>query len=155
MSRPEFFVYDESHDLAIEQVNMLPVKAVEAGGVARAPCEASYYLCARKVSVAYAGRDAEIVLASDRLDLSVERGELACLPGPSGCGKTTFLNAVAGFLPVSSGELRRRPELSELVEALSKPVIASAAKQSRAAAPKLDCFAALAMTLLILGVALP
>jgi NitT/TauT family transport system ATP-binding protein len=45
------------------------------------------------------------VLAIDRVDLSVSRGEFACILGPSGCGKTTFLNAVAGFLPVSSGTL--------------------------------------------------
>jgi NitT/TauT family transport system ATP-binding protein len=63
------------------------------------------YLQARHVSIAYAGRGGEIVLAIDQIDLSVARGEFVCLLGPSGCGKTTFLNAVAGFLPVSAGEL--------------------------------------------------
>jgi NitT/TauT family transport system ATP-binding protein len=48
------------------------------------------------------------VLAIDRVDLSISRGEFVCLLGPSGCGKTTFLNAVAGFLPVSAGELTLR-----------------------------------------------
>lgn len=63
------------------------------------------YLCARNVSIAYAGGASRAVLAIDRVDLSVSRGEFACILGPSGCGKTTFLNAVAGFLPVSSGTL--------------------------------------------------
>ncbi len=63
------------------------------------------YLQARNVSIAYAGRGGEIVLAIDQIDLSVGRGEFVCLLGPSGCGKTTLLNAVAGFLPVSAGEL--------------------------------------------------
>ncbi len=64
------------------------------------------YLRARQLSVAYAaGKGTEIVLAVDRVDLAVRRGELVCVVGPSGCGKTTLLNAVAGFLPISSGEL--------------------------------------------------
>jgi NitT/TauT family transport system ATP-binding protein len=63
------------------------------------------YLQARNVSIAYAGRGGDIVLAIEQVDLSVARGEFVCLLGPSGCGKTTFLNAVAGFLPISAGEL--------------------------------------------------
>lgn len=64
------------------------------------------YLCARDVRIGYsvAGRP-DVVLAVDGVDLTVRRGELVCVVGPSGCGKTTFLNAVAGFLPISSGEL--------------------------------------------------
>ncbi len=41
-----------------------------------------------------------------RLSLSVAAGETACLLGPSGCGKTTTLRAIAGFHPVSAGEIR-------------------------------------------------
>jgi NitT/TauT family transport system ATP-binding protein len=67
--------------------------------------DARDYLQARNVSIAYAGRGGDIVLAIEHVDLSVARGEFVCLLGPSGCGKTTFLNAVAGFLPVSAGEL--------------------------------------------------
>lgn len=37
--------------------------------------------------------------------LSVEPGEFVCLLGPSGCGKSTLLSALAGFVPVSSGEV--------------------------------------------------
>jgi ABC-type nitrate/sulfonate/bicarbonate transport system ATPase subunit len=90
--------------MVIAQVSMLPEKSGEAGQPRRLG-GSGHYLCARNVSIAYAGRRGEIVLAIDRIDLSFERGEFVCLLGPSGCGKTTFLNAVAGFLPISSGEL--------------------------------------------------
>lgn len=91
--------------MAIAQVRMLPEKSPIADRAPCAPADGSGYLQARKVSIAYAGRGGDIVLAIDRVDLTVERGEFVCLLGPSGCGKTTFLNAVAGFLPVSSGDL--------------------------------------------------
>jgi len=91
--------------LAIQPVTVLPEKAEKDERAPRDSGAESDYLCARKVTVAYAGRGADIVLAIDRIDLSVDRGELVCVVGPSGCGKTTFLNAVAGFLPISSGAL--------------------------------------------------
>ena len=63
-------------------------------------------LSACAVSILYEGpKGSRGVLAVDGIDLTVRRGEVVCLVGPSGCGKTTFLNAVAGFLPVSGGEL--------------------------------------------------
>ena len=87
------------------QVSTLPGSVSVARLAPRTGDEASNYLHAIAVSIAYAGTGGNIVLALDRVDLSVARGEFVCLLGPSGCGKTTFLNAVAGFLPVSSGEL--------------------------------------------------
>lgn len=42
----------------------------------------------------------------DRLDLSVEAGTVTGLIGANGAGKTTTVSAVAGVLPVSSGEIR-------------------------------------------------
>ena len=64
------------------------------------------HLSAVNVSIAYAGaRREQQLLAVDELDFKVDRGEFVCIVGPSGCGKTTFLNAVAGFLPISAGQL--------------------------------------------------
>ena len=91
--------------MSIAQVSMLHENAVLTARVPSAPSVTGHYLHARKVSIAYAGRGGEVVLAIDRVDLSLDRGEFVCLLGPSGCGKTTLLNAVAGFLPISSGEL--------------------------------------------------
>jgi NitT/TauT family transport system ATP-binding protein len=73
------------------------------------PDSSAGHLTAAGVSIIYdvAGRSrsARQVLAVDSVSLRVRRGEFHCLVGPSGCGKTTFLNAVAGFLPISAGEL--------------------------------------------------
>ena len=44
--------------------------------------------------------------ALEHFSLDIEVGEFFCLLGPSGCGKTTVLNMVAGFEPVSAGEIR-------------------------------------------------
>lgn len=44
-------------------------------------------------------------LIVDELSFELERGEIGCLLGPSGCGKTTALRCIAGFEPISSGEI--------------------------------------------------
>ncbi len=63
-------------------------------------------LCARGVRIHYwrksAGRP---FLAVDGVDLDIRTGEFLAIVGPSGCGKTTFLNAVDGLIPFSSGLL--------------------------------------------------
>jgi len=56
-----------------------------------------------KVSQLHAGYDQGDVLRC--LDFSLDPGELACVLGPSGCGKTTLLRCLAGFEPISSGEI--------------------------------------------------
>lgn len=40
------------------------------------------------------------------LSLHLRPGSLGCLLGPSGCGKTTALRAIAGFMPLVSGQIR-------------------------------------------------
>jgi iron(III) transport system ATP-binding protein len=42
----------------------------------------------------------------DGLSLALASGEIGCLLGASGCGKTTALRAVAGFEPLSAGQIR-------------------------------------------------
>jgi len=41
-----------------------------------------------------------------QLDIHLRSGDIGCLLGPSGCGKTTTLRAIAGFEPVTAGEIR-------------------------------------------------
>lgn len=40
------------------------------------------------------------------INLALSQGDIGCLLGPSGCGKSTILRALAGFLPLSQGEIR-------------------------------------------------
>ncbi len=47
-----------------------------------------------------------VTLACTDLNLQVREDEFVVIVGPSGCGKTTFLEAVAGLVPVSGGTLR-------------------------------------------------
>ena len=45
------------------------------------------------------------VVALDRVDLVIRKGEFFSLLGPSGCGKTTTLNLIGGFETASRGTL--------------------------------------------------
>ncbi len=54
----------------------------------------------REVSVAFGART--VVQGASFV---LEAGTIGCLLGPSGCGKTTLLRAIAGFEPVSRGEI--------------------------------------------------
>ncbi|HEY9447953.1 MAG TPA: ABC transporter ATP-binding protein [Burkholderiales bacterium] len=40
------------------------------------------------------------------VSFELEPGAIGCLLGPSGCGKTTVLRCIAGFEPVTDGEIR-------------------------------------------------
>src|SRR5579884_764391 len=63
-------------------------------------------IVAQDVRVVYPNaRDRTEFVALENVTLEVEAGEFLVIVGPSGCGKTTFLNAVAGLLPISSGSL--------------------------------------------------
>ncbi|EHH2473288.1 ABC transporter ATP-binding protein [Vibrio vulnificus] len=59
--------------------------------------------CALSIKNLSCQYDAQTVLES--LSLEVEQGQIVCLLGASGCGKTTLLKAIAGLLPLSSGEM--------------------------------------------------
>jgi len=45
------------------------------------------------------------VTAVQGVSLEVREGEFVSIVGPSGCGKTTLLNMIAGFIPVTGGEI--------------------------------------------------
>lgn len=45
------------------------------------------------------------------VSLQLQQGQIASMLGPSGCGKTTLLRSLAGFQPVSSGEIYVRNKL--------------------------------------------
>ena len=48
-------------------------------------------------------RDFNGVFALDRVNLTLEAGNLLCLLGPSGCGKTTLLRIIAGLEKTDTG----------------------------------------------------
>ena len=48
--------------------------------------------------------------ALESVGFSVQEGEVLGLIGPNGAGKTTLLEAIAGLLPVDSGEIRFRDQ---------------------------------------------
>jgi NitT/TauT family transport system ATP-binding protein len=50
-------------------------------------------------------RDGKSTPVLENINLEAREGEFICLLGPSGCGKTTLLNAMAGFLSPTSGEI--------------------------------------------------
>jgi NitT/TauT family transport system ATP-binding protein len=63
-------------------------------------------LAAKGVVIEYwLERSHSLFTAVQGVDLTVRPGEFLAIVGPSGCGKTTFLNAVDGLLPISSGSL--------------------------------------------------
>ena len=41
--------------------------------------------------------------ANNEVDLVVPRGKFVGLIGPNGAGKTTFIDAITGYVPMSSG----------------------------------------------------
>lgn len=61
--------------------------------------------CALSIKNLTCQYDDQTVLES--LSLEVEQGQIVCLLGASGCGKTTLLKAIAGLLPLSSGQMNR------------------------------------------------
>lgn len=69
-------------------------------------------LSATDLALGYrSARDGKFVLACDGIDLEIADHEFVAVVGPSGSGKTTFLEAVAGLVPIAGGtlELHDRP----------------------------------------------
>ena len=54
-------------------------------------------------------QNVEVTLQGKRIlndvSLQLQKGQIASILGPSGCGKTTLLRSIAGFQPISSGEI--------------------------------------------------
>ncbi|KQZ95829.1 hypothetical protein ASD64_18680 [Mesorhizobium sp. Root157] len=61
-------------------------------------------LIADNVSLCYGPKNSGVT-AIESISLDVEEGEFVTIVGPSGCGKSSFLSLVAGFVPVSGGQL--------------------------------------------------
>ncbi|GAA3721209.1 ABC transporter ATP-binding protein [Streptomyces tremellae] len=53
----------------------------------------------------WSSRTEAFSLACDGLSFEIAENEFVAVVGPSGCGKTTFLTALAGLVPVTSGRL--------------------------------------------------
>lgn len=69
--------------------------------------EVSGYVEVDHVSLGYRGRQTGAFhYACADLDFDIMRGEFVVIVGTSGCGKTTFLEALAGLVPVAGGEIR-------------------------------------------------
>lgn len=65
-------------------------------------------LVVTKVSVRYpqrGTRQVSGVLAVNDVSFSVAPGEFVAIVGPSGCGKSTLLKAIAGLVPLTSGNV--------------------------------------------------
>jgi NitT/TauT family transport system ATP-binding protein len=51
-------------------------------------------------------RDGNATSVLHDVNLEVGQGEFLCILGPSGCGKSTLLSTMAGFLALTSGQVR-------------------------------------------------
>lgn len=59
----------------------------------------------KDVSITF-GSGPEAHHAVETTSIRIEPGEFVCILGPSGCGKSTIMNAVAGYVTPTEGEVR-------------------------------------------------
>lgn len=45
------------------------------------------------------------IIANEKIDFSIDRGEIVAIIGPNGSGKTTFYNLLTGITPSTSGSI--------------------------------------------------
>ncbi|MEM7472541.1 MAG: ABC transporter ATP-binding protein [Pseudomonadota bacterium] len=64
----------------------------------------------KDVSITF-GSGAEAHHAVETTSITIEPGDFVCILGPSGCGKSTIMNAVAGYVTPTEGEVRVDGEL--------------------------------------------
>ncbi|HLT14593.1 MAG TPA: ABC transporter ATP-binding protein [Marinobacter sp.] len=70
---------------------------------------ADWLLEVNNLSVGYGGES----VVKD-VSFALSHGDIGCLLGPSGCGKSTILRALAGFLPISQGEIQLQSQAISL-----------------------------------------
>ncbi|MDA9865230.1 ABC transporter ATP-binding protein [bacterium] len=58
----------------------------------------------KDVSIVF-GKGADAYRAVETTSITVKAGEFVCILGPSGCGKSTLMNAVAGYVEPTTGEV--------------------------------------------------
>ena len=73
-------------------------------------------LAVQQVSVHYG----DFAAVTD-VSMQLEPGQIGCLLGPSGCGKTTLLRAIAGFEPVSAGQIALHGQILSAPGKLTPP----------------------------------
>lgn len=67
--------------------------------------QGTYKLNVDNVSISYMAQDGNDMLAVSDFSMQIPEGEFICIVGPSGCGKSTMINAIAGLLPVTNGNI--------------------------------------------------
>ncbi len=66
----------------------------------------------KNVTKTFADNDQHLLALKD-IDLKVHQGEVLMLLGPSGSGKSTLLRIMAGLIEPSSGNIIRKPDLTQ------------------------------------------
>jgi NitT/TauT family transport system ATP-binding protein len=82
-----------------------PSRNLRPALISPCPYAALPKLSLQDVCLSYRTEDGSKLLALDRINLNVRKGEFVCIVGPSGCGKSTLLYLVAGLHAPTSGSV--------------------------------------------------